>query len=221
MKRGHRERLRKRYIESYPGISDRELLELILYYCNRRKDTKPLAYAILTHFNNDLEAVFAATPEELMKIEGVGEASAGLLGVFSAVCTKNGLYRDAEEEKTYFGLPIIKAFAESYYDGVKEERLDLVFFDNGFNEIGSETLSAQSISAETAEAFFRMHPARVAALRNSLRGTEPDSADRETIREISKALKGCGSELFDYIIVCKNSSRSLANDFEYCALFDL
>ena len=59
---GHRERLRRRFRESgADALPDYELLEMILFRAARR-DTKPLAKAILAHFGSFTEALNA--PEE-------------------------------------------------------------------------------------------------------------------------------------------------------------
>ena len=72
---GHRERLRRRFREGgADALPDYELLELILFRTAPRKDTKPLAKAILARFGSFAEAINA--PEELLgEIPGIGEAA--------------------------------------------------------------------------------------------------------------------------------------------------
>ncbi len=72
---GHRERLRKRFREAgADSLPDYELLELILFRAMPRRDTKPLAKAILTRFGTFAEAVNA--PEDLLlEVPGLGEAA--------------------------------------------------------------------------------------------------------------------------------------------------
>ena len=63
---GHRERLRRRFRESgADALPDYELLEMILFRAVPRRDTKPLAKAILAHFGSFTEALNA--PEERLK----------------------------------------------------------------------------------------------------------------------------------------------------------
>ena len=55
---GHRERLRKRFRDSGPNaLPDYELLELVLFRAMPRRDTKPLAKAILARFGTFAEAM--------------------------------------------------------------------------------------------------------------------------------------------------------------------
>ena len=70
---GHRERLRRRFREAgADALPDYELLEMILFRAVPRRDTKPLAKAILAHFGSFTEALNA--PEERLKeVPGLGD----------------------------------------------------------------------------------------------------------------------------------------------------
>jgi DNA repair protein RadC len=72
---GHRERLRRRFRDGGPdAIPDYELLELILFRAVPRRDTKPLAKAILARFGSFAEAMNA--PEELLReVPGLGQSA--------------------------------------------------------------------------------------------------------------------------------------------------
>jgi DNA repair protein RadC len=72
---GHRERLRRRFREAGPdAVPDYELVELILFRAVPRRDTKPLAKAILARFGSFAEALNA--PEELLReVPGLGAAA--------------------------------------------------------------------------------------------------------------------------------------------------
>lgn len=72
---GHRERLRKRFRDAgADALPDYELIELVLFRAVPRRDTKPLAKAILARFGTFAEAMNA--PDELLKeVPGLGEAA--------------------------------------------------------------------------------------------------------------------------------------------------
>ncbi len=72
---GHRERLRRRFRDAgADAVPDYELLELILFRAAPRRDTKPLAKALLARFGTFAEALNA--PEELLReVPGIGEAA--------------------------------------------------------------------------------------------------------------------------------------------------
>jgi DNA repair protein RadC len=72
---GHRERLRQRFRDAgADAIPDYELIELILFRAAQRRDTKPLAKALLARFGTFAEVLNA--PEELLaEVPGIGEAA--------------------------------------------------------------------------------------------------------------------------------------------------
>ena len=71
---GHRECLRARFaLGGADAMPDYELLELTLFAALPRRDTKPLAKALLARFGSFAE-VIAAPRARLMEVRGVGEA---------------------------------------------------------------------------------------------------------------------------------------------------
>ena len=78
---GHRERIREQYLrDGMDGFSDVQVLELLLYYTNRIKDTNETAHHLLDAFGS-LKGVFEARTEQLVKVEGVGKESAILINM--------------------------------------------------------------------------------------------------------------------------------------------
>ena len=74
---GHRERLRERFFGAGPdALSDYELLEMALFAAIPRRDTKPLAKALLKQFGS-LSEVLAAAPQRLKEFDGIGETAHG------------------------------------------------------------------------------------------------------------------------------------------------
>jgi hypothetical protein len=70
---GHRERLRARFRDGgSDALADYELLELVLFRAQPRRDMKPLAKSLIEKFGSFAE-VIAASPQRLAEVEGVGE----------------------------------------------------------------------------------------------------------------------------------------------------
>src|SRR5262245_48479320 len=81
---GHRERLRARFLKGgADAMPDYELLEMTLFAALPRRDTKPLAKALLARFGTFAE-VIAAPRARLMEIKGVGENVANHLKIVEA-----------------------------------------------------------------------------------------------------------------------------------------
>src|SRR4051812_27408590 len=68
---GHRGRMRQRLLTAGPdALADYEMLEMILFIALPRRDTKPIARAMLTRFGS-FGAVIGAPVPELLAIEGL------------------------------------------------------------------------------------------------------------------------------------------------------
>ncbi len=79
--KGHRERLRKRFLaKASESYTDEALLELLLTFAIEREDVKPLAQELVKIFGS-LEQVLSAPPDELCKVKGLGQTSITLLKV--------------------------------------------------------------------------------------------------------------------------------------------
>ncbi len=72
---GHRARLRKRFLQAGgDALPDYELLELILFRAIPRRDTKPLAKALIERFAS-FAGVLNAAPARLSEVQGMSEAA--------------------------------------------------------------------------------------------------------------------------------------------------
>lgn len=68
---GHRGRMRDRLLAAGPdGLADYEILEMLLFQGIPRRDTKPLAKAVINRFGG-LAPVLAAAPSELLATPGL------------------------------------------------------------------------------------------------------------------------------------------------------
>ena len=89
---GHRKRMRERFCKTaLAGYQPHEVLEMLLYYGIPRRDTNPVAHALLNEFGS-LHGVLSAEPEFLRKVPGMTENSVVLISFLRAL-----YYYDAEE----------------------------------------------------------------------------------------------------------------------------
>ena len=84
---GHRARLRGRLLTDANGLLDHEIVEYLLALTLPRRDTKPLAKALLREFGG-LGGLFAAESEALLRIDGMGETSAAAIRIAQAAATR-------------------------------------------------------------------------------------------------------------------------------------
>src|SRR5690606_13576162 len=102
---GHRDRLRERFkAGGAVALQDYELLELLLFDIVPRRDTKPIAKAMMKRFGTFSEALGA--PSNLLEeIEGLGPSTVLSLKVLLASAQRIG--KDAIHQR-----PILSSWAE-------------------------------------------------------------------------------------------------------------
>lgn len=83
---GHRQRLRERFQRAgILALNDYERLEMLLAYALPRRDTKPIAKALLAR-HGSLAGVLDADPTDLAGVPGMGETSAVMLHLVRELC---------------------------------------------------------------------------------------------------------------------------------------
>ena len=81
---GHRQRLRRRFLlEGLDNFDEVQVLELLLFYAIPRRDTNPIAHALLEQFGS-LSGVLEAPVSALAQVPGMGENGATLLQLVTA-----------------------------------------------------------------------------------------------------------------------------------------
>ena len=133
---GHRERLRDCFLEhGLDSFHEVQALELLLFYAIPRRDTNPVAHALLDHFGS-LDAVFAASERELCDVPGVGKSTAALIllvpQIFKrsrvAAASEKRYIRNGREEAEYLFCGSRKrsaVAAESYLEARLRAETDL------------------------------------------------------------------------------------------------
>ena len=212
---GHRERLRKRFKEEgLDGFSEIQALELALFYAISRKDTNPIAHALLDHFGG-LAQVLEAPVEELQKVPGVGESTA----VYLRMITELGrLYMVSRTSQTKI-LTTLEQCAEymlPYFYGRRLETVFLLCLDAKCKvlcckEVAEGSVNAAGISVrKVVETALGANATSVVLAHNHPSGVAvPSGEDVQTTRRIAAALATVEIHLVDHIVVADDDSVSL------------
>jgi DNA repair protein RadC len=85
---GHRARVRARLLAAGPeALADHEMIESVLFLALPRRDTKPIARALLDRFGSFAAVVSAPVPD-LLAVDGIGEAGAAALKTIQAAALR-------------------------------------------------------------------------------------------------------------------------------------
>ena len=212
---GHRQRMRDKFASGgLEHFLDHETLELLLSYCIPRRDTKPLAWALVKRFGS-LSAVLDAPAEELCQVPGMGQYSAQFLKLIRAVFKKYSL--EEVKEKPVIRTPEeVVAYCNASLAGQSEECVELIYLSVRNTVIGTEIISSGTldrVSISPRKIVERALAAKAAALilvHNHPSGDPtPSSDDILMTKEVVRAAALLGIAVHDHIIVGKGQHYSL------------
>jgi DNA repair protein RadC len=204
---GHRERLRTRFLKGgADAMPDYELLELTLFAAVPRKDTKPLAKALMARFGSFAE-VIAAPRERLMEMPGVGEAVASHLKIVEAAA------RRAAQTKV-IKRPALSSWAAllDYCTAAMArepaEQFRILFLDRKNILIADEVQSRGTIDhtpvypREIVKRALELSATAIILVHNHPSGDPtPSRADIEMTRDIEKAARALHITVHDHLVI--------------------
>ncbi len=220
---GHRQRMRERLAATSPAaFADHELLEMLLYYTNARRDTNEIAHSLMEAFGS-IEGLLDADPDRLQAVWGVGEQSAVLLSLLGELSRRylSQKITDTPSEKEMLDTPerIAKFLAPRFVGATKELALALLL-DNSMRPIdcfpvGEGTVSGVSISARTvAERAYTKHAAAVVLAHNHPGGVAvPSGDDVSTTKRLAEALDLLGVPLVEHFVFSNKAYAPILHQF--------
>ncbi|RLG13151.1 hypothetical protein DRN73_00040 [Candidatus Pacearchaeota archaeon] len=147
--KGHRARVKKRFFEEGPqSFTDEDLLELLLFFGIPRKDTRIIARELLKKYNQRLDKVLDANPQDLLEVKGIGLNSLLPLKVVHEVAKR---YLKAKSEKADYLKSPEEIYQYLMYElkGKDKEVFMVIFLDTQFKVLGVEKLFEGTLT-ETA-----------------------------------------------------------------------
>lgn len=211
---GHRERLRARFLkDGGDALADYELLELLLFQAIARRDTKPLAKALIRRFGS-FAAVIHAPPSELREIDGVGDAV--IVTVKTIAAASNRLAREQ-----VIGRPLLGSW-DKLMDYLrvamaheKNEQFRILFLDTKNGLIADEVQQRGTVNhtpvypREVMKRALDLGASAIIMVHNHPSGDpSPSNADVEMTREVQDAGKKLGIALHDHVIVARGGHSS-------------
>lgn len=214
---GHREKMRQRFLKSgLDAFADHEALELLLYYAIPRRDTNPIAHALMERYGS-LSAVLAAPVEDLKKVEGVGESAAILLKLAPQLYRKAKM-SDAEQETILSSVERVGAYLLERFAGEKNEVVYQLCLDRKGKLLVCKKLGEGGVASadldirRLVENALLTGASSVVLAHNHPSGVALPSADDYTATDRAKsALGSIGVQLADHIIVADQDFVSMAD----------
>ena len=214
---GHREKMRQRFLKSgLDAFADHEALELLLYYAIPRRDTNPIAHALMERYGS-LSAVLAAPVEDLKKVEGVGESAAILLKLAPQLYRKAKM-SDAEQETILSSVERVGAYLLERFAGEKNEVVYQLCLDRKGKLLACKKLGEGGVTSadldirRLVENALLTGASSVVLAHNHPSGVALPSRDDYAATDRAKtALAVVGVALTDHIIVADGDFVSMAD----------
>src|SRR3978361_1166235 len=212
---GHRERLRERFYGAGPeALSDSELLEMALFPPLPRRDTKPLAKALLKKFGSFAEVLHAPVAR-LREVEGIGEASINQIKLLAAAATRVA----KGEVKKSIALSSWNDVIDYIRTGMAfadKEQFRLLFLDKRNQLISDEVQQTGTVDhtpvypREVIKRALELSATAIILVHNHPSGDPtPSQADIQMTKAIIDFAGPLGIAVHDHIIVGKNGHASM------------
>jgi DNA repair protein RadC len=212
---GHRDRLRTRYRENGDGaLADYELLELFLFRLIPRRDTKPIAKALIERFGS-LAEVFGASPALLQEVSGVGETVALDIKLVSSI-SQRMLKSELKGRQILGSWSAVIDYCHTAMAHEAREQFRILFLDKRNALIADEVQGKGTVDhtpvypREVVRRALELSATAVILVHNHPSGDPtPSRADIDMTRMIIDTAKPLGITVHDHIIIGKQGHASL------------
>lgn len=196
------------------SFTDKGVLELLLFYSIPRGDVNPTVHELMNRFGT-LAGVMDAPEEELVQVPGIGESTARLLKLVPQIARRylmsRASFNDAVNSSRKAG-----EYLMPFYCGEKDETVFVLCLDSKKKVLACRRVFTGSVNStdisirKLVEMALQHNATGVIISHNHPSGIAiPSAADRETTKQIAKALKAVDVELLDHIVVADDDFVSM------------
>ncbi|MDZ7600737.1 MAG: DNA repair protein RadC [Hoeflea sp.] len=212
---GHRDRLRLRFRESGDrALADYELLELLLFRLIPRRDTKPVAKALLARFGS-LPEVLGAPTHLLTEVKGVGDSVATDLKLVAAIAHRM-LKGDLRGRQVLASWSSVIEYCRAAMAFEAREQFRVLFLDKKNALIADEVQQTGTVDhtpvypREVVKRALELSATAIILVHNHPSGDPtPSRADIEMTKLIVDTARPLGITVHDHIIIGKDGHASL------------
>jgi DNA repair protein RadC len=210
---GHRERLKSRFRKGPDSLADYEFLELLLFQAVPRRDTKPLAKALLARFGSFSE-VIAAPENQLREIDGIGDSIVHHFKLIKAAVerfTKSEMAARQSLDSWKSVIDYIKAAMA--HEPIEQFR---ILFLNKRNQLIADEVQQRGTvdhtpvyPREVVKRALELSATAIILVHNHPSGDpRPSNADIQMTKQVVDIAKPLGILVHDHIIVGKGGHAS-------------
>jgi DNA repair protein RadC len=211
---GHRERLRTRFLKGgADAMPDYELLELTLFAALPRRDTKPLAKALMARFGSFAE-VIAAPRARLLEVKGLGMSVANHLKIVEAAAHRLAKTR-VMGRAALSSWSALLDYCTAAMARSQNEEFRVLFLDRKNNLVADEVQNRGTIDhtpvypREIIKRALELGASSIILVHNHPSGDPtPSKADILMTREIAAAAKALSIAVHDHLVIGRSGHAS-------------
>lgn len=215
---GHRDRLRERFLKAgAESLPDYEVLELLLFGVIPRRDTKPIAKALLAKFGS-FDEVLAASPDALMQVDGIKESAASMLKAVQA-SIQLALQTRVRQADVISSWSDLLAYCTSRMAHEPAEQFRLIYLDRKNKIITDEAQQRGTVDhtpvypREVVKRALELNASALVLVHNHPSGDpKPSRADVEMTKKVKEAAAAVGITLHDHVIVSRGGHVSFRSE---------
>ncbi|WP_439598074.1 RadC family protein [Falsiroseomonas sp.] len=204
---GHRQRMRTRLLTAGPdSLLDHEMLEMLLFQALPRRDTKPIARALLARFGSFAKAI-AAPVRELTEVEGMGEAGAAALKTVHGAALRL-MRAEILDQPVLNNWDRLIGYLNAALARDPIEQFRLLFLDSRNRLIADEAQARGTVNhtpvypREVVKRALELEATALILVHNHPSGDPtPSRADIEMTQEVKAAAGVLGITVHDHLIV--------------------
>jgi DNA repair protein RadC len=211
---GHRDRLRKRFLETGgKALADYEMLELLLFNTIPRRDTKPLAKRLIQKFGS-YAGVLRADVKALTAENSVSDNTAAMLKAVGESAIRLAR-EEVMEQPVLASWDKLLAYLRAALTGEDTERFRILFLDIKNRLIADEEQQRGTVNhtpvypREVVRRALELQASAIIMVHNHPSGSpDPSRADIDMTRQVRDAAGKLGIVLHDHVIVAKGGHSS-------------
>jgi DNA repair protein RadC len=204
---GHRHRMRQRLLTSGPdSLADHEMLEMMLFAALPRRDTKPIARALLKRFR-DFAGVVGAPNQELREIDGLGDAGVAAIKLVQAAALRV-MRHDVGTKSVLDSWDRLMAYLQAGMEHERSEQFRVLFLDKRNRLLADEILGrgtvdhAPAYPREIVRKCIQHNATAVILAHNHPSGDPaPSREDVAATEAVIAAVATIGVTVHDHVIV--------------------
>lgn len=199
--------MRKRLLTAGPdSVADHELLEMVLFLALPRRDTKPIARALLTRFGSFANTA-SATPQELRTIGGLGDAGVAALKLIQAAALRF-MRAEIMDRPVLSNWERLTDYLTAVVSRERVEQFRILFLDSKNRLLADEAQSRGTVNhtpvypREVVKRALELHATALILVHNHPSGDPtPSREDLAMTAQIKTAAASLSIVLHDHVIV--------------------